>query len=441
MIFDIVIIGAGAAGLAAAYRAASTCPELNILVLEKEKLPGRKLSASGNGKCNLTNRKFDISCYHSDDEETMKAWVNAHSYMEIFSFFEDMGILLYEADGYFYPRSNQGKQVTNLLWEKCARLKVQFAFEQKVRKLYQKQDFSFTHKTDIADNEAANCINNGMSPYEIQALDKEHKNITYKAKNVIVATGGLASPKLGGSDAGYRLLSDFSLTYRKNYPVLCPIYVEDALLEYAKGVRLDAVVTLKNNNEIIKERGQVQFNKDCLSGIVIMNLSSYYYQNHSHDLANLCLDVLPDITWDALKNYFIRQQQYFPAEQVAQLLSGILPNSFVSYIMKRLKLTTNMIVENLSEKQINRLTSTLKKLTFTPIYYEDYNKAQATGGGISLSEVQIDNFQSVRYPGLYLAGEILDVNGKCGGYNLTFAILSGIEAADFIVKQYEEVSL
>lgn len=441
MVFDIVIIGAGAAGLASAYRAASTCSQLKILVLEKEKLPGRKLSAAGNGKCNLTNRRFDISCYHSDDEECMKEWVNAHSHMEIVSFFEDMGILLYESGGYYYPQSNQGKQVTKLLWERCVKLKVQFAFEQKVCKLYPRRFFSYAGGMDSSDIKVTDRTKKDLPLYEIQALDKDKKNITYKAKNVIMATGGLAAPKLGGSDAGYRLLSDFSLSCRETYPVLCPIYVEDALLEYAKGVRLDAVVTLKNNDERIRERGQVQFNRDCLSGIVIMNLSGYYYQNRCHDFSSLYLDVLPDITWDNLKGYFIRQQKYFPVEQVSQLLSGILPNSFAIYIMNRLNLAKDMPVEKLSEKQINRLTSALKKLAFTPIYYEDYNKSQATGGGISLSEIQMNTFQSVRHPGLYLTGELLDVNGKCGGYNLTFAILSGMEAAECIVKQYKEVLL
>lgn len=413
MKYDLIIIGAGASGLAAAYKAASETQKLNILVLEKETTIGRKLSAAGNGKCNLTNRFFDVSCYHSGDMEQVAEWVNMHSYEEIPSFFYGLGIMSYENNGYYYPVSNQGKQVTNLLFEKSKALGVTFSLETKVMKV--------------------ESMKNG---YHLEAL-KNNKTVDFETQYLLFAVGGKAAPKLGGTADGYLFADMLKLKKNPVYPVLSPLYVEDKALAIAKGVRLDAVVTLKGNDDIVlKEAGQVQFNEKSLSGIVIMNLSSYFNAWNKQDMEEcLYLDVLPHIAWNSLKEFIEKQKQQFPNETVRMLLNGILPDSFVRYILKRVRLEEELILKDLTEKGINRLTSTLKKLTFTPVYQEDYDKAQATGGGIAFNEVDVQTFECKRLTNLYITGELLDVNGKCGGYNITFAILSGIEAALDIVRK------
>lgn len=415
MIYDLIIVGAGASGLAAAYRTASLTHKLNIIVLDKEKVAGRKLSAAGNGRCNLTNQYFESSCYHSHRQDRIDDWTGSHSYLEILHFFENMGVLLYETEGYYYPRSNQGKQVTNLLFEKCRQLGVKFIFESNV--------------TQVAFSE--------KQGYALQVSGPDGIPNTYQSKNVILAAGAPAYPALGGSDAGYQMVSDLQIKCQPFFPALSPIYVDDSLLKLAKGVRLDAVVSLKGTDgTIIKEKGQVQFNEDCLSGIVIMNLSCYYNRWKKAD--SLYLDTLPELSWEQLKNYFLEQQKHFPEELIIQILCGIFPKTFAEYLIKRLDWKKEMPLKSLTDKQMNRLTSAIKKLTFAPVYQENYDKAQVTGGGVDLEEIQMDTFESRQYPGLFITGELLDVYGKCGGYNLTFAILSGIRAADTVVKRCEE---
>ncbi|MCM1500546.1 MAG: aminoacetone oxidase family FAD-binding enzyme [Clostridium sp.] len=430
MIYDVVIIGAGAAGLTAAYNVAKDS-QLSILVLEKEKLPGRKLSAAGNGKCNLTNSSFDCSCYHTDSPGFLSDWVKRHSYQEVLSFFEAIGIPLYQTNGYFYPLSNQGRQVTELLYMRCQDSGVHFAFEHRVKSL-SPPSFAGEKKQDVPQRK--------MTPYQIVAADKEGNEITYHAWQVIMATGGRAAPKLGGSDSTRVLLENYQLEWKQTYSALTPIYVDDADLRLAKGVRLDAFVTLSTECfGKIKERGKVQINENCLSGIVVMNLSCYYNREQAtkegHGKAQqIYLELLPDTGWEKLRDYIAVQKELYPEETVFCLLKGILPESFVQYVTKRLGYAREMTVSALGEKQLNRLVSTLKKLTFRPVYQEDYEKAQATGGGVSLSSIDSKSFQSIQYPGLYIVGEALDVCGKCGGYNLTFAILSGIHAAGAIVN-------
>lgn len=418
MKFDIIIAGAGASGLAAAYQAAVLQPQLNILVLEKEKVPGRKLSAAGNGKCNLTNMDFTQECYHSGNHMFMKQWVLEHSYEEIPDFFESLGVLLYQKNGYYYPVSNQGKQVTRLLYEKSRRAGVQYSFGTRV--------------TGVEPRHGKR----GMY-YEVMGNQENGSTVTYHAHYVILALGGASAPKLGGSSSGYALIKKLNLKCNPIYPALSPIYVEDSLLSMTKGVRLDGTVTLYDGKCVLaKETGQIQFNEKSLSGIVMMNLSCYLNApDKQAEEACLHIDTLPGFSWNRLKDFVVCQKQDFPEESVEFMLDGILPNPFVRYISRRLKLDKELILRNMTEKQIDRLVSSLKKLKFTPVFKEDYEKAQVTGGGIALEEVSCDSFSCKRYENLYITGELLDVYGKCGGYNLTFAILSGIQAVKDIYSK------
>lgn len=420
--FDIIIIGAGAAGLASAYYAITSNPQLNILVLEKESIPGRKINASGNGKCNLTNSDFRIDCYHSDSDDFVKNWFDRHTHQEIVDFFQKMGVLLYEKGGYYYPVSNQAKQVSSLLYEKSRMLGVDYRFHTKVINI-----------KPMKEKQGCN--------YEVFVSTEDQKQVTFETTYVLLATGGYASAKLGGCKDGYQLAKNMGLSCKAIYPVLSPIYVKDKHLSIAKGVRLDAGVTLRMQDGLVyKEAGQIQFNDNNLSGIVMMNMSCYYNKMRgSENESVLHIDVLPQYTWDQLKNFFVSQKDAFPQSTVEVLLKGILPYAFISYIIKRLGLDRDLLLERITDKQINRITSALKKLEFIPTYVDDFDKAQVTGGGISTEEVWVESFESKKYKNLYITGEVLDVNGKCGGYNLTFAMLSGMQAVEDILHKDSKV--
>lgn len=415
MIFDVIIVGAGASGLAAAYQLASRSPKLNILVIEKETVPGRKLSAAGNGKCNLTNSYFQTDCYDSRNPAFIKEWVAGNSYKKILNFFEKLGVLLYQNNGYYYPLSNQGKQVTSLLYQRSVTQGIRYIFETRV---------TAVHKIHLKHSPC----------YKVDVVTAKHQSISFETRYLLLATGGAASPKLGGCRDGYHFASLLKLNQNPVYPVLSPIYVEDEFLHLAKGVRLNAEVTLKGEDGFcLKEAGQIQINNKSLSGIVIMNLSGYLNKWPKHKLKDcITIDVLPGLTWNRLKEFFLSQKSNNPNEALAVMLSGILSDSFAKYLIERLHLDKNTELQNLTGKQVNRLTSSLKKLVFTPTGYEDYDKAQAAGGGVATDEVNVNTFESRKYKNLYITGELLDVHGKCGGYNLTFAILSGIAAADHI---------
>ena len=308
--------------------------------------------------------------------------------------------------------------MTNILYEKSRLAGVEYRFETRVT------DIEFA---DIRGKQQATTDD---AYYAVKAVQNS-ETYSFLTRNLLIATGGKATPKLGGCEDGYEICKKMGLKIINPYPALSPIYVEDQNLSLAKGVRLDATVTLKGEDLDVKESGQVQFNENSISGIVIMNLSCFQNQRKDQEYRML-IDTIPALSWNHLKEFLLSQKERFPEEMLILTLGGLLPDAFIRYILKRLRIEQTIPLKNVSEKQLNRLTSALKKLEFTPVYCEDYDKAQVTGGGIDMEEIRFDSFECERFHNLYITGELLDINGKCGGYNLTFAIISGIMAAENI---------
>lgn len=401
--YDIVIVGAGAAGLSAAATAVMQKPDAKILILERGNKCGRKLSASGNGKCNLTNSFFDKDCYFSDSASFIEQFVDNNSPSDVIAFFEKCGILVYEKDGYYYPLSDMARQVTDRLLNICASHKVMIECDRCV----------------VGIEAVGNC-----KSYLVKTADNE-----YKCRKVIIATGSNSYPGLGGSECGYEIIKKMDIDMTEIYPVLIPLYVDDDKLSIAQGVRINAEVTLDFGDKKIKERGQVQINNNNLSGIAIMNLSCYLPKIEQSFLKDcLYIDYLPDISWDKLKSYISNQCIESICDNILSLLEGIFPTKFAKYLLGKLNIDSNTKTSKITEKQINKITSYIKKMRYTPLQNYDNEKSQASLGGVDIDEINTASYETRKYKGLYIVGEALDVTGKCGGYNLTFAILSGIKA-------------
>lgn len=406
---DIVIIGAGAAGLICAYKLAKNTNK-NIIVIEKESLPGKKLKAAGSGKCNITNDLYSDTVYHSKELELLKPYILKHSKQDILDLFDELMLPYYEQNGYYYPISNQGKQVVSTLYNRCLELGVQFSFSTLALKIQLEND-----------------------QYLIKCQDKDN-SFDVQCEYLVCAMGGAASKQLGGTDKGYKLLNDIGYSYTDILPALAPIYVKDSNLKLAKGVRVNGTISIKNSHdESIKEAGQIQFNEDCISGICVMNLSGTMNTWLKENIyKEMFLDIVPQYSWNELKNYFIAYQKSYKNEKMLDCLNTFLPNGISKYILARIKIKDEQLLGELTDKTINKLTSTLKKLELEVIYKEEFNKAQVSQGGICLNQISLETFESKKHPKLYILGELLDVNGDCGGYNITFAFLSAIDAAKHV---------
>lgn len=409
---DIVIIGAGAAGLVCAYKIAKNTRQ-SVLLIEKESYPGKKLKAAGSGKCNITNKNFGCEWYHSEETSMLEECLAEYSYTDILVFFQEIGIPCYENNGYYYPLSNQGKQVVELLKKRCQDAGVEFLFDSFVTKV---EGENFDYRIDF---------------------QKKQMECHVTCKMLVFATGGKAAPQLGGSETGYHLLNSFGLSITDIFPGLCPIYINDPLLKIAKGVRVNGIVSLKNiSGKTFRESGQIQFNQNSISGICVMNGSSFFYPwMKNNQIDGLFLDVLPDYSWNEVKDFLLHHQSVFGYETILTCLDALMPEALALYVLARCNCDKALPMSSLKEKQINKIASMLKKMDLNFLNQLDYEKAQVTCGGVSLSEIDIHSFACKKYKGLYILGELLDVNGACGGYNITFAMISALAAAKDISKK------
>lgn len=411
--YDVTIIGAGASGVMCALALKEKDKNLKVLLLEKNDKLGKKLSITGNGRCNLGNINTDISNFNSKSDlsnfkknletrnfEFLNKLDNLNNLKSYYDYLIRFGVLLTKEKEYLYPYSMQAVSVCKS-FERCLNhLNVEIKYNYDVLNVSKKADV-FTINNDI------------------------------KSKFVVIATGGKTYPKTGSTGFGYNVLKDFGHTITNLYPSLTKLKTDYKYIKDLQGVRVNAKVSLCVNEKIeTKENGQVQFTSDSLSGICIFNLSrnvkKYLNENKT---VKIVMDLVPDYSSFELHNYITS----FPSYSVSNTLSCIISNKIAVAIAKELKFA-NKKMKELTDNEFDELCFALKNMYFNIIDVGDFNIAQVTNGGAKLDEFT-KGLESTKCKGLYAIGEVLDVDGKCGGYNLSWAFTSAIIAANDILKR------
>lgn len=402
MKYDVAIIGGGASGLAAAISAKMTNPSKSVLVIEKLAKVGKKIIASGNGKCNLSNIDISERNYHGS-VNAMKIINEMPDYKEFFT--DILGVLCVTGSegraGGVYPRSNSSATVLNAMRLKMQELGVDEMCECEI--------------TDIVPNVV--CWRDGFR--------LKHKNGEIKCQRLIIASGGYASQSFGTDGSIMRLLKNMGYVTAKICPAVAPLRVNPECVKGLKGVRVKGKVSAVSGNKILRtEKGELQFNENNISGICVFNLA-YLFQKYEGKL-NLRIDLMPDISCDNLIKYIdtLRKDRvHLPLEE---LLTGAFVKNLAVYLVKKsINRPLTDKISTLKDKDILRLADNIKSIEFEVTGCSPWQNAQATMGGIIASQVD-SNLQSKRHKGMYLCGEILDVVGDCGGYNLQWAWSSGI---------------
>lgn len=422
----IAVIGAGAAGLMAARTAAKTLRERNesgkVVLLEGNAKAGRKLLATGNGRCNLSNENLSESFYHGDTKE-LPAFLREYDTGKITGAFEEMGLLTVcgeRGEGWIYPRSLQAAAVLKALLSACEENGVSCKYE---------------------------CGIFSVLPHSGGFLLKAENGESLFAEKCIVACGGKASPAHSGGKNGYDIAKQAGHTVSALSPSLTPLRCEDKMLRALKGVRCRAKATLLiPDREIAFESGEVIFGENSLSGICVMNLSSFladFYRRHPgtgdrREAVRVSLDLVQELSGEMLTVYLRRLCMEHPDRPVSELLCGILPLKLGQELVKRVIMQSGgrktagydplMPLCTLNQETLLRVSQNLKGLVFTVTGIGSFEQAQATAGGIPMNEISLQTMESKKRTGLYFAGEILDINGRCGGYNLHFAFATGMAA-------------
>jgi len=381
----IAVIGGGASGLFAAIFAAGN-PDNKVIIIEKNAKLGKKILVTGNGRCNFTNLDIKPSCYNRP--EFAKKILNAFSLQDTLRFFEERG-LMYASDeeGRVYPRSYNAETVLDIL----------------VREL-KKPNIEVLINTEVT------ALEKQREQFIIKCIDRE---ITSDA--LIVTAGGRVG--FNKVEDNFRILRNFDLKITDLCPALVPLKTSKSDVKGLSGIRVKAEVTLlKGGKALFSERGEVLFKDEGLSGIAVFNASLVYQRNKGEEMS-ISLDLLPEMSIKDIISRF--KSLNLPSEQ---FLNGIFNPKISLSILRKSK-----------SEEIEKIAKIIKNFNFAVTGTYGFESAQITSGGIDVSEVY-DTLQSKKYKNLYFAGEILDIDGMCGGYNLQWAWSSGAVAGLNAIK-------
>lgn len=392
MSHKIVIVGGGASGFMAAIQAARN--GASVTILEQNGKFGRKLQSTGNGKCNLTNLAQNCSYYRSSTPEFAVKVLSRFDVHQTIRFFTDIGIYTKNKNGYLYPHSEQASSVMEVLEMEARNLKIKRKTQEKVLKI-RKSNEGFLVAT---------------------------KTWEYPCDRVILACGSKASAIEGADGSGYRLASDLGHTIVKPLPALTGIKGTGRFYTKWAGVRTGACVTLVINGLPLKQEcGEVQLTDYGISGIPVFQLSRYaaraLYENCT---VSMYLDFLPEFDPEGLLTFLKERRAHNPYKTLRESLIGLFSDKLIDVLM----------IDTKTEEQ---LVEKIKKLEVPVKETMSFEHAQVCSGGVDLKEINSETMESRLVSGIYFCGELLDVDGACGGYNLQWAwssgALAGISAA------------
>ena len=393
----ILIIGAGASGMMAALTAAEN-NDNRVILLERQARAGRKLLATGNGRCNLTNIHADLPHYHGEKADFAAHALHAFSAADTLDWFHRNGLLtVTEPSGRVYPLSNSANSVLDVL------------------------RFAIAERKNI-DLRTGVCIT--ALRRTGKGFSAESDSETFWADNVIVACGGMAGGKLGGVQDGYALLSSLGHTRTALHPALVQLTTDPTYPRALKGVRADARLTLRTKRTVLAQReGEVQFTEKGVSGPAAFDLARAV--STGGEGLTLVLDLLRAYPVQDVLALLEQRCSTAPHLAAEDLLTGMLHNRLGKTIIRYVNLKSDMPVTALSRDDLRQIARACKGFTLPVRGTEGFSGAQVTAGGIRCTEFDPKTMQSRLVPGLYACGEVLDIDGDCGGYNLQWAWSSG----------------
>ena len=396
----VAVIGGGASGMMAAVTAASE--GARVILLEHKDRIGKKILSTGNGRCNFTNIHQEPICYHSEDPLFPWEVVEKFNAQAVISFFLQLGVYSKNRNGYIYPNSDQASAVLDAFRMELDRLKVE--------------------------------IRTGVECREIRPGKKGFTILTdqepVRADRVILCAGSKAAPTTGSDGSGYDLAKKLGHRILPVLPALTALKCEEKFFKSIAGVRANGSVSIWSGGECIaKDTGEIQLTDYGISGIPVFQVSRYasklLYEKKETDAV---LDFMPDFTKTQTDAFLRARAKTRPDKSAEMFLIGLFHKKLCDLWIRLSEIPRQRKAGELTEDEIARLTDLIKEFRVRVRETNPYDKAQVCCGGVDTREVDPETLESVYVPGVYFAGEILDVDGMCGGYNLTFAWASGYVA-------------
>lgn len=392
----ILVVGAGASGMMAAICAANE--NNRVTIYERNEKPGKKLLATGNGKCNLTNMDMGPDHYYTLDADKLARCLARFSQKDTISFFEKAGLLTRQKDGYVYPYCEQASAVLDMLLTMLKRKKIVL-------------------KTGVE----SICISH--SPKKGFVVTSSKKKACFDA--VILACGSKAGIKNANSD-GYDLAKTFGHRIKKLYPALVQVRCKESFFPMIAGVRVKAKASLYVDDRIIsEEQGEIQLTDYGISGIAVFQMSRLIAEFLDQDKqVKVILDFFPHMSAEEWCKFYTDRIRQYEGRTVEEFQLGLLHKKISLLLLKENNLRPSDCIQGSISPQLQSLCDSMKAFVVTPGQVNPFEQAQVCSGGVMFDEVD-DHMQSIYQKGLYICGEMLDIDGKCGGYNLQWAWTSG----------------
>lgn len=396
----VAVIGGGAAGMMAAVTAASegAC----VILLEHKDRIGKKILSTGNGRCNFTNTHQEPLCYHSEDPLFPWGIIEKFDARKTISFFLQLGIYSKNRNGYLYPNSDQASAVLD-------------AFRMELERLH----------VDVRTGVQTQGIDPGKKGFVIRT---DAGNV--RADRVILSTGSKAAPATGSDGSGYDLAKQLGHRLVPVLPALVQLRCEGSFFKAVAGVRVNGSVAIWTEGECIaKDKGEIQLTDYGISGIPVFQVSRYASKLlYERKEVTAVLDFMPDFTEEQTGAFLSARAKTRPEKPADLFLIGLFHKKLSDLWIKTARIPRDKKAGTLTEDEINSLVRLIKCFEVPVKATNPYEQAQVCCGGVDTAEVDPETLESRYVPGLYFAGEILDVDGMCGGYNLQWAWSSGYVA-------------
>ena len=396
----VAVIGGGAAGMMAAITSARE--GARVTILEHKERIGKKILSTGNGRCNFTNTYQTPACYRSDNRDFAWNIIQKFNVEKTISFFKELGIYPKDRNGYLYPYSDQAAAILEVLQIEVAKLDI--------------------------------CVMTEINVLDIQPVKKgirittDKKTIT--ADSVILACGSKAAPVTGSDGSGYQLAKLFGHRIVPVLPALVQLRCAEKFYKSISGVRVQGSVEIYADDIFLaSDTGEIQLTNYGISGIPVFQVSRYaakaLYKKQS---VTAVLNFMPDMNKEEFLLFLQERITLCPYKTLDEFFTGVFPKKLCELWIRLSRLPKEMRVSDLSGEQLEKLVLLIQHLRTHITETNSFEQAQICCGGVDTTEINPDTLESNYVPGIYFAGELLDVDGICGGYNLQWAWSSGFVA-------------
>ena len=400
----IVVIGAGASGLVSAIYAKNEKNE--VILVEKNDICGKKILATGNGRCNFWNEDQSLKHYRSSDKQKLKEVLKEENLNEILNFFKTIGIEPKIKNGYYYPFSNQAISVQKALILEAQKRKVKI----------------------ITNSEVIDIMKTNN---KFNVVLKNNESI--KSDMVILSTGSKSAPKTGSNGWGYEICRKFNHIINKPLPALVQLRANEKYLKDWEGIRAGVLVELyENGKNIASECGEIQLTNYGISGICVFNLSGRVSRglekNKNEKVKINFLNGLNIKNKKEFIEWMNKRSDFLRNRNICESLEGILNYKLVRVLLNLSDIKFSINWNEISDAKRDKLASNLVEFAINITETNSFDKAQVCTGGVPLSEIDTNTMKSMKVENFYITGELLDVDGDCGGYNLEWAWITGMIA-------------